>query len=967
MDALKKSFGDVGSRSNKTISSQKANLILKRLLGKMKGDFGKKTDGTQKSSNLRYQSSKFKDLFAKLILVEPFSNCLFGKDGCFNKIPADVISLLNTAEPLKDLAKKAREATPVQLKYLLLSLGKSLSNSLLSQGGSEPSELFISNTKIKDLLSHLGCSAQLDRLDRATCLAFLSKYHTDTHVTGASQFYAQPVLVFPNGEGGSTHSTDSNYLQKSVPGNHGEGVDQFQGDPGLYEVPVHTDDTHLATALGFSPQFFDYVSLDPTTKLHNNQIVIHPTDPGKFAVSMKSDKGRVATYPLAVDQESGSWMLLGKPLAEFLPQVVSKEENRYATVVDSQPIYANTVSEGDYSFRVSPYGDNNGLNVMYSLGGKSAVRNFSNCLDAVGFAHKLTVAADAKLPVALFEHFRPEKMGVDQRSDVVAESDYSFWLSPHQADSNETNPPKFMVTYFLGGEIKEQPCASLEAASQFSARVLKAGEIKLPPNLFQFFKLEVPQYSDISNGEMLVYPLVRPKWDIAFGLVAKALDGESAAVYEHDGTSVSNYVAWIPNQSSHADVIPMPFLAPLGDVMVFHGLKDSLVGNEECKRPDYVNLFANPNRSVSPNGSKLSTTILEAIQFGGKRVGFIASSDPLEKTNGVDFYRVVKDKEVGLIVRLNVSQGKEYFPSGEGETKTLGDATAGGVATVKTISLQEYKFSGLEKLKYDKAQYPGFDPKDLKLEVRNLLVDGTHPVIHLNLAGWPDHKAIPPEVLKVVKEFICKLVKENNIQNMLGHCKAGVGRTGTLYEALRMKDGPVNREEIAKSIEATRADRSQMVQDSVQFLSLVNFGSFSGDNPVSLVAEAVANAAPPPVPARPVKPAVNPLINQDNTIFFNGKLNLVSQHDHSGARLLILNNIKKEGNDLKNFYVLRKSARGGYALTYSIPGEVKKAILTVSACGQAPIFSDSKSVLKREDLLELERLKSAGERYPIEA
>ena len=39
----------------------------------------------------------------------------------------------------------------------------------------------------------------------------------------------------------------------------------------------------------------------------------------------------------------------------------------------------------------------------------------------------------------------------------------------------------------------------------------------------------------------------------------------------------------------------------------------------------------------------------------------------------------------------------------------------------------------------------------------------------------------------------------------------------------------------------------------------------------------------------------------------------------------------------------------------------------MGACGQAPIFSDSKSVLKREDLLELERLKSAGERYPIEA
>jgi protein tyrosine phosphatase len=128
-------------------------------------------------------------------------------------------------------------------------------------------------------------------------------------------------------------------------------------------------------------------------------------------------------------------------------------------------------------------------------------------------------------------------------------------------------------------------------------------------------------------------------------------------------------------------------------------------------------------------------------------------------------------------------------------------------------------------------------PSGLFVEHLNI-ADGKvkpHSVCRLHFSGWPDHGVISPATLRALANIVEKLRPQKS-SPILVHCRAGVGRTGTLISFIAARDiikkainagKPCNRAMIVQTILLViakgRLDRGpSFVQKGIQFKLIID-------------------------------------------------------------------------------------------------------------------------------------------------
>lgn len=206
---------------------------------------------------------------------------------------------------------------------------------------------------------------------------------------------------------------------------------------------------------------------------------------------------------------------------------------------------------------------------------------------------------------------------------------------------------------------------------------------------------------------------------------------------------------------------------------------------EALKRPDrnrYLNILPNKKTQVKieedPDFYFNANWILE------KRA--IACQGPLEKEID-EFWKMVWHADVRTIVML---------------TNTVEDG--------------KRKCSDYWKIYKDRVKETVFENGEEKIVKRTITItrEGeTRTVVQYHLQNWPDFNTVAPETLEKLIELVAQ---EKGI--VLGHCSAGVGRTGTFfaaYEAFTKQTDQLQK--IAKELRHSETGRVGMIQTVLQY------------------------------------------------------------------------------------------------------------------------------------------------------
>lgn len=169
----------------------------------------------------------------------------------------------------------------------------------------------------------------------------------------------------------------------------------------------------------------------------------------------------------------------------------------------------------------------------------------------------------------------------------------------------------------------------------------------------------------------------------------------------------------------------------------------------------------------------------------------------------------------GSIIDLSQSNEPEvtpYYPLGEGESKHYGSMHI----TCKTIGLLHQNMPDIFHIFYDVTDYTQTTPQ-------------TKQISRTHYCGWKDHTHTSLDRLSLLVD----LIEENPFEQQIIHCRAGVGRTGTLITACNLKkrilNGSVTRENLNSSIVTITANLRLMrgpffVQKPEQLYQLVEYG-----------------------------------------------------------------------------------------------------------------------------------------------
>ncbi|KAF8711156.1 hypothetical protein HU200_029165 [Digitaria exilis] len=208
--------------------------------------------------------------------------------------------------------------------------------------------------------------------------------------------------------------------------------------------------------------------------------------------------------------------------------------------------------------------------------------------------------------------------------------------------------------------------------------------------------------------------------------------------------------------------------------------------------------------SVNENRVRLQSSLInqtstnDYINTDGKdQTKFICTQAPLPKTFE-DFWQMVYENRCPVIVMVaSVAVGKqcdEYLPLNKGQ----GDYGTFIVRIMKTKQTSHLVLRGLE--------------------VRHCKSDRVHSVLHIHYPEWPDHGV--PDDSSPFRQIISRMYHVPREHQLIVHCSAGIGRTGTCITILntveRILRGEFAALELVDTIRKFRNQRVGMISREVE-------------------------------------------------------------------------------------------------------------------------------------------------------
>ena len=260
---------------------------------------------------------------------------------------------------------------------------------------------------------------------------------------------------------------------------------------------------------------------------------------------------------------------------------------------------------------------------------------------------------------------------------------------------------------------------------------------------------------------------------------------------------------------------------------------------------DYLNgsYISGPKSVKNSNADSLLMDTRQTLDYSKyENISFLATQGPLPETLE-HHWQAIYENDVDIIVMLtNIVEGtrggqpgnkkcEQYWPSGVGET------TAYGTYDVTLVSEEHPRAELMKRELYL------LDTKEMCDKRRT---GKFKSATHLHYIGWPDY-GVPEEnnhIVELVKD-VRRIIKDDTERtekcNILVHCSAGVGRTGTfiaLYQLMekvenilmerQMSESTTTTSDIAtidgiqhinifSTVYALRSKRVEMVQSWVQY------------------------------------------------------------------------------------------------------------------------------------------------------
>ena len=859
----KKLKGKTGNIADATI-----RRFITTIVDKMSGD--------RKKDEL-FKTKEFKDLFLQLITETRFKDVLFGDADTLKSLPDDILIKLSSQKSYDDshlltlfkvLRAKVAEESDQELETS--SVESNLKNAF---------ENFIDLCK-PDQLVHLssslsGCDINYGKLSERYLKTFLKDVsftpESGDNTTQAKRSTQEPRTVLASGRFTSTviflpqvdsgTSTDDNSLTEIV--RDGEG---------------------FSSGVNFS------LSKAPIKQLSENSYVIYPSEPGKFELAVSDDCNKTQIYPLSRGQD-GRWTVVGCPLDFFVP------------LPTPAPLALSGAQKMDYDFNVGKGEDKFSFAFNTRIGGENKWLQVYSLANALKLANRLLLAKTSEMSPDVFSNFHLELLTQTELASFSrGAKHYDFLIYP-----SGNLQGKYEVTYKAsedGVELyKIVEFDTLKDAASFAERLLIAKEIDpegvLPPILLKFIGEKSSGFSvsilSLDPGELVVYRDRDQKHKIA----VKELDGLTTHIYGLEG----DFVQTAQKLTSNGFSSETQAKQSLKDVLEYHALRDPLLEERNKHNdpklhphPRFKNLATKREGDFDRTVEKHSMTKIADIVVGDRTLPFIASSDPtLVKGNAKSFYDGINLGQPVAVIKLNVGQTDTYFPDNVGETRNVEGVN------VTTIQRRDYSFNNLDKIQYDSSAYPGLDLSKLKIQVRELTFEGEkegQTTFHISVAGWPDHEGLPPQILQAIRDQIKVILQEYRIHFVFTHCRAGVGRTGTLAAALSLPD-TYDSSKLQNKITDMRENRSHMVQDLMQYVCLREMGELAYDNPITFDCQDFSPPRPPKpsdVPAYSLKG--NSLIFPDGTTQEIGKAFAISGPMVADRKCVLYNSLDETYPDL---------------------------------------------------------------------
>lgn len=178
-----------------------------------------------------------------------------------------------------------------------------------------------------------------------------------------------------------------------------------------------------------------------------------------------------------------------------------------------------------------------------------------------------------------------------------------------------------------------------------------------------------------------------------------------------------------------------------------------------------------------PGAQKLLPIHANVVSLGNGRQAVAAMQPVSETESGTSnlpaYYQLLANEAETVVFDLrsnkDIARGDTDYCPKVGRSHSIVDHESGQKIQVTTIEKRLLEQAGSDELTVS-IQVGDEAPKRLKI---------------IQFRDWSDHGVIEPDQLRSLREVMAKALSEN--QRVITHCRAGVGRTGTLlaYEHLR--------------------------------------------------------------------------------------------------------------------------------------------------------------------------------------
>ncbi len=402
--------------------------------------------------------------------------------------------------------------------------------------------------------------------------------------------------------------------------------------------------------------------------------------------------------------------------------------------------------------------------ITYFFNSKPHVQRFKNFYDKMAFAQQLFLASQCSLAPRLFEAYLSK---IECKS--MTDYDFSFCFSS----------PTFVpaISFQLGSNLTDRSFFSYHndvhptvSAMAYTDLLLFAKEIKLPIQLFGYFHAGQPNH--LSDGEVAIFSR-----DNCFYM--RINERPTPVEYKINSTNWTCITPLEEEKSIHL-------------IIASHRLNCSPQQKMAAFVPSRHSPFVN-----LPSGI----------------VRFFSCDDPQQDDFGV-FPQINIGEPVALVEMNGAST--PYYPEYPGQRGVFNNVE------VTTLSRRDLYIGDDADVAYDRKKYPDFDPKQLKIEVRELHFDmqkKDQKTLHINIVGWPATTLLPPQILKMIKDQLRLLVSQHQCHSLFSHDVLGSG-CGQVVHASMSLTKSCDFENFISCVNAVNRDSDHRVHTFAQLESL---------------------------------------------------------------------------------------------------------------------------------------------------